>query len=146
MDIELDADSDLEDFENNNQMTRIIKNVVGEDDDSEGDDEESELHREATQFDKKPSSLQSDDCELERKGVETEGDSGRMIDDSLNGFHKVDSRRDDTMVMKVAPADADTVSIDNASEMTEIHKTNLKMARSIMIHDEPITHEYADVE
>lgn len=30
--------------------------------------------------------------------------------------------------------------------MTQIEHKNIKLAASILIHDEPITHEYADVE
>lgn len=102
VDIELDADSDLEDFENNNQMMKI-KGAVEEEEEESGDEADSEIRREASQLDKKPGSLQSD-CELERKGLDD--------DDGKPAMNQVDSLQGDSVIMKVMPAGGDTVSID----------------------------------
>jgi hypothetical protein len=129
VDIELDADSDLEDFDNNQMMK--IRGAVREEE--EGEDDESELKREPTQIDNKPGSLQS----------ESEFVRQTMDEDE---FQPDAQREDDTMVAKVAAPSGDTVSVDQNSEMPGVAKKNANMCQSIFIQDEPITHEYADVE
>ena len=127
VDIELDADSDLEDFDNN-QMMKI--RAVREE---EGEDDESELKREPTQIDNKPGSLQSESEFLRQ-----------TLDEDEN---QPDAQRDDdSLVAKVVAPSGDTVSVDQQSEMPGVAQKNANMCQSIFIQDEPITHEYADVE
>lgn len=135
VDIELDADSDLEDFDNN--QIKKIRGAVEEERES-GEDDESELRREATQIDKKPGSLQSE-SEFVRQGMDD--------DDFKSDVQQLDAQRDDdSLVVKIVAPGGDTVSVDQQSDMPGIPKKNMKMCSSIFIQDEPITHEYADVE
>lgn len=62
-----------------------------------------------------------------------------------NPDEKINS--EDPMANMAEAPDGDTVSVGQASEqIVENHDNNLKMAASIMIQNDPITHEYADVE
>lgn len=128
VDIEMDADSDLEEFEHNNQIEKI------RDDDSDDDlDEATEFGRQATQIDKKPGSLQSD-SELARQ------DLNNSLKDQLEG-RPLDLRREDTEIEKMP---ADHMPVAQQSEGPGQTQRTMKM--SIMINQEPMTHDYADVD